>query len=465
MGAFARRLAANLAAGLRLALFLPVRRLAFRADVAQLIALFVVSALVDIGADALRYGDEGVFSWFGLGNEVLAGGLLLLTAAVLALAYRDRTLTLAVPVIALAAFPVLQFANALPWQRLGVPAWLADILDRVVLAWIVVVLVRCVYAALEYRGVHRPWRALAGGLLLAAPIFYSSSIAPVDPWFAPVARDAPDPRYPSPASEPVLAMQKELLDDALASLEDGRPGIVDLYFVGFAADASEDVFRKDVEAARRVMDEKWGTADRSLLLVNNPRTLLTTPIATLSNLRDALEEIGAAMDVDEDIAMVYLAAHADRSATLDLRLPPLELVPITPALLRSAFDDANIRYRIVVVSACYSGAFVDALADEDTAVIVAAQADRTSFGCGVGSDATFFGEAFFQDGMAKAAGLAEAFELARAGVGHREREQGLAPPSNPQMRIGAGMQAKLAELRRRGGAAQQHAARRAPPRV
>jgi hypothetical protein len=327
----------------------PVRRLAFRVDVPQLLALFVVSALVDVGADALRYGDGGVFSWFGLGNEVLAGGLLLLTAAVLALAFRDRTLTLAVPVIALAAFPVLQLANALPWRRFGAPAGIAGILDDAVLAWIVLTLVRTVYVALEYRGAHRPLRALAGGLLLAAPIYYSSWIAPVEPWFVAPGRDTADPRYPSPASEPVLVMQKELLDDALASLEDGRPGIVDLYFVGLAGDASEDAFRQDVEAARRVMDEKWGTNDRSLALVNHPRTLLTAPIATLSNLRGALDEIAAAMDVDEDIAMVYLAARADRDGALDLRLPPLELVPITPSSLRSAFDDAGIRYRIVVV--------------------------------------------------------------------------------------------------------------------
>ena len=465
MGAFVRRLVANLVAGARLALFLPVGRLAFRTDLVQLLALFVVSAIVDVGADALRYGDEGIFSWFGLGNEVLAGGLLLLTASVLALAFRDRTLTLAVPLMALAAFPLLQLANALPWQRLGVPAWIAPWVDRLVLAWIIVVLVRTVHVALEYRGVHRPWRALGGGLLLAAPIFYASSIAPVDPWFAPPGREAHDPRYPSPASEPVLALQNELLDDALASLEDGREGVADLYFVGVAGDASEDVFRQDVEAAQRVMDEKWGTHGRSMLLVNNPRTLLTTPIATLSNLRDTLEELAAAMDVDEDVAMVYLAAHGGSDGSLAFNLAPLELVPITPALLRNAFDDAGIRWRIVVVSACYSGAFVDALADDETAVIVAAEKGRTSFGCGVGSSSTWFGEAFFQEGMAKAASVAEAFDLARAAVERREREQGITTPSNPQSRIGPAMQAKLRDLARRGGTAQQQVSRRDVPRV
>jgi hypothetical protein len=51
----------------------------------------------------------------------------------------------------------------------------------------------------------------------------------------------------------------------------------DLYFVGFAGDAREDVFRKDVQAARRVMDERWGTEGRSVTLINNPRTLLEFP--------------------------------------------------------------------------------------------------------------------------------------------------------------------------------------------
>jgi len=465
MDAFVRSLAANLVAGLRLAVFAPVRRVDFRIELAQLLALFVVSALVDVGADWMRYGDEGVFSWFGLGNEVLSGGFLMVTAAVLALLYRDRSLTLAIPVIALAAFPLLQFANALPWTQLGVPAGHAGLVAQAVLVWIVIVLARSVYVALEYDARFKPLRALIGGLMLAAPIFYASSIAPVDPWFAPIGRGEADPRYPSPASEPVLAMQKELLDDALASLEDQRAGVVDLYFVGFAGDASEDVFRKDVEAAKRVMDEKWGTNDRSLLLVNNPRTLLTTPIATLSNLRDTLEEVASAMDVEEDVAMIYLASHGTRDPTIVTNLAPLELVPITPPLLRRALDDAGIRYRIVVISSCYAGGFIDELADDDTAVIVAAQADRMSFGCGVDSDATYFGEAFFQQGMSTATTLAGAFETARAGVERRERAEGMTPPSNPQSRIGPGIAAKLEQLEKRGGAAQLHVTRRVPPAV
>ena len=463
MNDFFRDLAANLAAGLRLALFLPVRLLAFRIDVAQVLTLFVVSALVDIGTDWIRYGEEAYFSWFGLGNEVLSGGFLVLTAAVLSLLYRDRSLTLSIPVIALAAFPVLQVANSLPWVRLGVPTLIAWLLGNAVLTWIFVALARAVYVALEYKSLLRPLRALLGGLLLGAPIFFASYVAPVDPWFVQPSADAADPRYPSAASEPVMRLQSELLDDALSSLDDGRAGVVDLYFAGFAGDGTEDVFRKDVEAAKKVMDERWGTNGRSIALVNNPRTLLTTPIATLSNLRDTLEEFAGAMDADEDVAMVYIASHGSRDHQIVARMPPLDLVSITPENLRSAFDDAGIRYRVVVISACYAGGFIDALADDDTAVIVAAQADRQSFGCGADSESTYFGDAFFQQGMAKAGSVAEAFELAKGIVAERERAEGLSTPSNPQIRIGSGIAARLAEIRRRGGGTQLQVRGRSVP--
>ncbi|CAG1006403.1 hypothetical protein BURK1_03292 [Burkholderiales bacterium] len=465
MLALARDLAVNLAAGLRLALMLPVRRLAFRVGPAALIALLVISAAVQIGTDAVRYGEGGAFSWYGLGSEVLSGGLLLLTATILALAFRDPPLALAVPVIVLASFPVLQVANAMPWQRLGVPRVAADALDTVVLAWIVAVLVRAVHVALEHRRSHRVLRAIGGGLLLAAPILYAPAIAPIEPWFAPLARDEGDSRHPNPASEPVLALQATILDHALDALEDGRPGRADLYFVGFAGDATEDAFRRDVEAAQRVMDERWGTEGRSLALVNSTRTLLSAPMATLTHLRAALDEIAAAMDADEDVVMVYVATTGSPRRELEVHMPGLELVPLTPELLKSALDDAGIRHRIVVISACHAGGFLQELADDDTVVIVAAQSDASPHACDVGSDATLFGDAFFRQGMATANGVAQAFDVARASVEARELAQGLAPPATPQMRIGPGIAARLPGIERRGGAAQREARRSGVPAV
>jgi hypothetical protein len=106
------------------------------------------------------------------------------------------------------------------------------------------------------------------------------------------------------------------------------------------------------------------------------------------------------------------------------------------------------------VSSCYSGAFVDALEDEQTLVMTASRADRSSFGCGFRSDATYFGDALFGEGMARADSLTAAFEIARKRVAERERASGFKPPSEPQIGIGDAMAAKLKELDR-GSAARR----------
>ena len=82
-------------------------------------------------------------------------------------------------------------------------------------------------------------------------------------------------------------------------------------------------FRKDVLAAQKVMDQHWDTEGRSIALINNPRTLLDTPIATVTNLKAALDEIGASIDIEQDVVMVYLASHGSASHVFEISLRPL----------------------------------------------------------------------------------------------------------------------------------------------
>jgi len=323
------------------------------------------------------------------------------------------------------------------------------VFDGLMFAWVFALSVRSVAVALPPARPGSWWRALAGGLVLVAPIWFASSIAPNNTWWIqPSASGEADPRYPSPASEPVLAAQQRLLDEALSGLDDERPGATDLYFLGFAGDAREDVFRKDVLAAQKVMDERWGTAGRSVALINNPRTLLEAPAATVTNLREALNEIGATIDTEQDVVMVYLASHGDKRHVLDVTLPPLELAPLTAPALKGLLDASGIKWRIVVVSACYSGGFVDVLKDDYTLVLTASSAGRASFGCGHRSDATFFGEALFQHGLAESESMLGAFDVARARVAEREKAGGFKPPSDPQIYVGPAMADKLKELDR-----------------
>ena len=441
----------NLAAGLRVAFLLPVTRFAFRIDLLQLLLLFVFSATLDLARDALRTGPDRVFSLFGAGSEFFGAGVLLFIAALLALIYRQRALALALPVIVLASLPTVQVALELPllFQALGWPARYGSIAANVVLVWVIVVFVRCVALAMDSTGRRRMVAALAGGALLSVPIWFGTALAPNDPWFV-----DPPPREAAggldAGSEPVLATQSFLLDQLLGKLEDERPGVTDLYFVGFAPYGAQDVFRRDVEAAQHVMDERWGTSGRSIVLVNNPQTLLTAPFATVTNLRETLNEIGAAIDTDNDVVMVYLASHGSPDHRLSASQPPLTLVELTPAGMRQMLDDAKIRWRIVVVSACFSGGYIEPLKDDRTIIVTAARTDRISFGCGDRSDATFFGEAFFQKGLATADSFEAAFDIAKKRVDERERAEGYSPPSEPQIWVGPAMTEKLTTLRKKG---------------
>src|SRR6185369_10016465 len=132
--------------------FMPVSPLRFRVDLVQLLLLLVVSAFVDVGVDWARYGAEGHFTWFGLGTEIFGAGVLLITAAVLALAFGQREILLALPVYVLAGFPLLQVVRVLP-STLLVPTpamevpWTA--FDALMIVWVFAFSVRCVALSLS----------------------------------------------------------------------------------------------------------------------------------------------------------------------------------------------------------------------------------------------------------------------------------------------------------------------------
>lgn len=443
----------NLRAGLRLALFRPVERLAFRVDLPQVLLLFVLSALIDVVGDAWRIDGPRAFSLFGAGSELYSGALLLFTAALVALINRQRDLALAIPVLVLASMPFVQVLHYVLIVVASRPEGLPfdGTLESLVVLWIVMVLVRSVAVAFTPPPVHAWLRAIGGGLLLAAPIWFANTLFPNAAWWVEDAPGVSADVEMNAGNEAVLATQSFLLNHALDALAEERPERSDLYFVGFAPYGRDDAYRKDVEAAQKIMDARWGTADRSVLMLNSPQTLISAPFATVTNLRETLNEIGSIIDPDDDVVMVYLASRSGPDHRLDAAQPPLSLVELSPSGLKQLLADAGIKWRIIVVSACFSGGYIEPLRDEYTMIVTSSQSDRQSFGCGERSDAAFFGDAFFAQGVAKGDSLEAAFAGARDRVAAREREAGYAPPSNPQIHVGAEIAGKLKVLQKRGG--------------
>jgi hypothetical protein len=103
---------------------------------------------------------------------------------------------------------------------------------------------------------------------------------------------------------------------------------------------------------------------------------------------------------------------------------------------------------VIVISACHAGAFIKPLQDDNTIILTAAAADRTSFGCSDDRDLTYFGEAFYRDAFPKSASLRQAFARAAADIATREHTEGI-KASNPQAFFGTAMDRKLAQIESR----------------
>ncbi|MGA9333762.1 MAG: C13 family peptidase [Rudaea sp.] len=258
-----------------------------------------------------------------------------------------------------------------------------------------------------------------------------------------------DDAWPADVDSPeqVLYEQPAMVRRAVADLAAPTAGKVNLYLLAFAGDGEENVFRNEVEYVAKLFDKRFAGTGHSLVLVNNPATLAHHPLATLSNLELAADGIAAKMDRDRDILMLFLTSHGSRDHLLYVSMDPLPLDQIAPEDLADVLAETRVRYKVVVISACYSGGFIDALKSPTTLVIAAARKDRSSFGCGTDSPITDFGRAYFADALNQTASLTSAFTLASKLVDRwetRDREK----HSYPQIASSSKIEAQLAAWRR-----------------
>ncbi|MCL7713636.1 C13 family peptidase [Stenotrophomonas mori] len=252
-----------------------------------------------------------------------------------------------------------------------------------------------------------------------------------------------------PTTPTLEGAQLALLDAALDRLPPQRPGVTDVYVLGVAGDADEDVFRNEVAYLRQLSAQRWGADGRMLALANQPDTLDAEgalPLATYDSLGYALDALGRTLDPREDVLFLYLSSHGLEDSSVYLHTGPDEEDYLAPEDLAQLLDDAGIGNAVIVVSACYSGGFVPVLKAPDRMVITAARRDRPSFGCGNTDSATWFGRAFLVEALNATNDFAAAFAMARASVRQRERQEG-EQPSHPQFFAGRAILPVLARWR------------------
>jgi hypothetical protein len=406
------------------------------------IACALVSLLLWIGLDYRRAGAGAQFEPTALAIIALYACAVLGVAFALARSLRPRTHFRCVLFTVVALLPVVIAAGFIidvHWDRTAA---------RVACG--LVVLYGLAYLANAMRlltGAFQPRAALVLVVAMAA-LFPLARIADLSPWLwtpaasADEASEADDSQVSPLVAESLLFDERAQIDDAVDAMSPGLDSSPAMYFVGFAGVAEQHVFAEEIKLAARIVDERFGTSGHQLLLINDRRDIDTYPIATASGLAYALKAIGAKMNPDRDILFLAISSHGAADASVSVSNGGLQLEQLSDEDLAAALRDSGIKRRIIVISACYAGAFIQPLEDPDTVVIAAAAPDKTSFGCSDDRDLTYFGEAFYRDALPHAKTLQEAFTQAKAAIAAREREEH-ETPSEPQAYFGTQISAVL----------------------
>jgi hypothetical protein len=238
--------------------------------------------------------------------------------------------------------------------------------------------------------------------------------------------------------------QRSLLKRELASLKPRQKDATNIYVLGIAGWADQDVFLKELDGALAAISTVLPIRGHWVRLVNHRRTLKSLPLASPSNFAAAVHALGERLDKQTDILLLVMTSHGSPGG-FGLRLPSEAVGQLTPQDVATTFEREGIENRVVIVSACFSGTFVPALANDHTIVLTASDAKNPSFGCAPERDWTYFGDALFRQSIRPGRDFQQAFDSARMLVQGWEMMD-RARPSNPQAHFGAALVAKLAPL-------------------
>jgi hypothetical protein len=434
----------NLANGLRAIFLLRARPGGWRPFADQLILFTLVDVVFTLVVSWLQVEGPGDMNWSALPRASLQLPLGLLAGWLVARRSRDPSLLPGLATVVVVLTFLLDIAGDVVllgslWQlwpegfdttrvSIGIFAWWAFACG--------VAAFRMARGSRIARTAYLGWTAV----VLALPLWF---IPYVPPWQA-VETGEPGDAFAA-ATEEVLYSQGRLLDQLGQRIAPQRPGVQEIFFLGAAGYASENVFLNEVSLASEILRTRFDAEGHAAIIANNPGTLRTLPVATATSLGHMLKVVGRTMDTEEDVLFLFLTSHGSEDHRLAMEFWPLQLIDVDPAMLKQMLDASGIRWRVIVISACYAGGFIEPLKDSRTLVMTAADPEHSSFGCGADSDLTYFGKAYFDEALRETRSLTAAFEVARRKIADRESAQGF-EPSNPQIFLGEEIAAKLRQM-------------------
>src|SRR5262249_3575372 len=107
--------------------------------------------------------------------------------------------------------------------------------------------------------------------------------------------------------------QPALLQAAIARLAPQRKGTTDVYAIAIAGWEAQDVFVREGDGRWAAMEQILPIRGRTLRLVNNAKTIKTTPLANSQNIAAAVRGVAKTMDKNEDILVLFLTSHGSQN--------------------------------------------------------------------------------------------------------------------------------------------------------
>ena len=420
-----RSIGRNFALGLAFFLPLPMKRRFAGDPRAILVALLVLVGLV-FAVDYAAAGSGAVFQRWGL--YALCATLFAKTTVLLVLAVGcgrvERFAHL------MAGFLAVEIGGVVVYAV--VHALDSQIAVKVLAYYAAAVAARVVYRELDVTPVRRAVAALVAVAALAGLVACRGPAVPVA---------SPVPLKRSPLDiESIYYDQPRLVQAALDGVLVSQDGVPETFFVGFASSAKEDVFESEVKRIESQFRERLGAEGRTAILVNSRNTMDELPLANGPNLESILEGMARKMG-PEDLLFLHMTSHGSKDHKFSVLFESMRLNDLSAKRIGEIVNGAGLPWRVVVVSACFSGGYIDDLKSPRAMIITAASADRTSFGCENGREYTYFGEAYYRDSLTDADYRA-AFERAVPLVREREESKGY-KYSDPQIWVGEEIADKL----------------------
>ena len=440
------RLATNIREGLTLFGKNPASGAKFSFDIGPIAALLCLLLALDSAIALAFLYPSARFSVWGLHSFALViCSLLIITWLIVANAKTQwqfaRVLTMWLSGLIFIVVP-LKIVTSLG-QSMEFFASIAESVGAIAIALHVLLLYR-----ISRHGLYQTRLKSGAVSLIATTLFlgFNSAVPNTDLWVYDWSATLYDNQVEAEVinTEDVYYKQAALIEQATDNIQPQTDGVKELFFLGFGGEG-DNVFKNETLSVQSIVDEKLNASGRSAVLINNADTIDIHPIASVHNLRAMLKNISAKMNLEEDVLMLYLTSHGSRDHQLSVELDYLDLNRLSAEELAAAINETPVKWKVIIISACYSGGFIEPLKDDHTVVITAARNDRTSFGCESENEFTYFGNAYFNEAIAAGKNILESFSVAKTSIALREAAEELTP-SEPQIFVGAAVNGYLDDI-------------------